>query len=98
MYAITATSFRAIAAADDVQPGETAVDVLPESLLTALQAAEMRLQRDRERRNCDWTQSTDSPLNANTRAAWATYRQALRDVPEQAGFPETIDWPVAPAA
>ncbi|WP_037114667.1 tail fiber assembly protein [Rhodanobacter sp. OR92] len=98
MYAITTTSFRAIASADDVQPGETAVDVLPESLLTALHAAEMRLQRDRALRNCDWTQSADSPLEAATQAAWATYRQALRDVPEQAGFPETIDWPVAPAA
>lgn len=27
---------------------------------------------------------------------WLTYRQALRDVPEQAGFPQTIEWPTAP--
>ena len=29
-------------------------------------------------------------------AAWATYRQGLRDVPEQAGFPEDINWPTTP--
>lgn len=98
MYAITTTSFRAIASAADAQPGETAVDVLPESLLTALLAAEMRLQRDAALRSCDWTQSADSPLDAATQAAWATHRQALRDVPTHPGFPETIDWPVAPAA
>ena len=29
-------------------------------------------------------------------AAWATYRQALRDVPEQDGFPEEVTWPSKP--
>ena len=28
--------------------------------------------------------------------AWRTYRQALRDVPEQAGFPASITWPTEP--
>lgn len=41
----------------------------------------------------DWTQLNDSPVN---RATWAIYRQALRDLPQQAGFPHVIDWPVAP--
>jgi len=41
----------------------------------------------------DWTQVADAPVD---QAAWATYRQALRDITAQAGFPETIDWPVAP--
>ena len=41
----------------------------------------------------DWTQVADSPVD---QAAWVTYRQALRDVPSQAGFPETIDWPTVP--
>ena len=27
---------------------------------------------------------------------WRTYRQALRDIPAQAGFPTTINWPVKP--
>ena len=96
MYAITYTSYRAISAAADAQPGETAVDTLPTSLLTTLHAAEMRRQRDGLIAACDWTQVTDSPLDATTKAAWATYRTALRDVPAQAGFPAAIDWPTAP--
>lgn len=47
-------------------------------------------------RLADWTQLVDSPLDDAQRAAWAEYRQALRSVPEQAGFPDQIDWPVAP--
>lgn len=42
----------------------------------------------------DWTQLPDVPLT--TQAAWATYRQALRDVPQQPGFPTEITWPTAP--
>jgi hypothetical protein len=42
----------------------------------------------------DWTQLPDVP--ENTRNAWAAYRQELRDVPQQANFPETIIWPAAP--
>jgi len=41
----------------------------------------------------DWTQVADAPVD---QTAWATYRQALRDVPSQASFPENIDWLVAP--
>ena len=41
----------------------------------------------------DWTQVADAPVDTQ---AWATYRQALRDITIQAGFPENIDWPVAP--
>lgn len=96
MYAITATSFRAIASAADALPGETVIDVLPAALLTALHAAEMRMQRDTTLRASDWTQSPDSPLTAAQKTAWAAYRQALRDVPEQAGFPDAIDWPTQP--
>lgn len=44
----------------------------------------------------DWTQLPDAPLTALQVAAWRTYRQELRDVPEQAGYPRTINWPVKP--
>jgi hypothetical protein len=43
----------------------------------------------------DWTQGKDIPDSIST--PWATYRQALRDVPAQSGFPENIQWPVPPA-
>lgn len=96
MYAITTTSYRAIASAADVQTGETAVDLIPDSLLTTLQCAELRQQRDAMLAACDWTQAPDSPLDAGAKVAWATYRAALRNVPQQAGFPATINWPSAP--
>lgn len=65
---------------------------------TAQLAAAVRAQRDALMNACDWTQVTDSPLPPETKAAWAAYRTALRNVPESAGFPQTITWPVAPGA
>lgn len=41
----------------------------------------------------DWTQVADAPVD---QAAWAEYRQKLRDVPQQAGFPAEVDWPAKP--
>lgn len=61
----------------------------------ALLADAARAERDQLLAACDWTQVNDAPVDA---AAWATYRQALRDVPAQAGFPEAVEWPVAPDA
>lgn len=44
----------------------------------------------------DWTQLADVPLSAEQKAAWATYRQQLRDITDQSGFPDNINWPVKP--
>lgn len=44
----------------------------------------------------DWTQLSDAPLTAEMKAAYAVYRQSLRDVPAQAGFPDAIEWPEEP--
>jgi hypothetical protein len=41
----------------------------------------------------DWTQLPDTPVN---KEAWATYRQALRDIPQQPGFPWSVTWPIKP--
>lgn len=54
---------------------------------------QVRNQRDNLLSRSDWTQVADAPVD---KAAWATYRQALRDVPSQAGFPWTINWPTKP--
>lgn len=45
----------------------------------------------------DWTQAVDSPLSAEQRAAWAAYRQSLRDLPANYSGEGAIPWPVAPA-
>lgn len=43
----------------------------------------------------DWTQTVDCPLSAELRMAWARYRQQLRDLPAQPGFPDVV-WPASP--
>ena len=57
------------------------------------QAKSIRTSRNDMLKDCDWTQIADSTAN---KPAWATYRQALRDVTAQAGFPWIITWPDAP--
>jgi hypothetical protein len=59
----------------------------------AEQAANVRRSRTEMLKDCDWTQIADSTAD---KTAWATYRQALRDVPSQAGFPWEITWPTQP--
>ena len=52
----------------------------------------IRIQRNQMLKDCDWTQLADSPVD---RAAWAAYRQALRDITVQSD-PFNIEWPVSP--
>lgn len=67
--------------------------------LDAALAAEVRADRDGRLTEVDavagsalrWT-----ALDAETQALWATYRQALLDVPQQSGFPTDVMWPVKP--
>lgn len=60
----------------------------------AEQAKAVRTDRNKRLADSDWTQLSDSP--ESNKAAWATYRQALRDVPKQAGFPWDVQWPAQP--
>ena len=62
--------------------------------ITAAKAQGVRNQRDKLIANTDWMALSDSTLTP----AWAAYRQALRDVTSQAGFPHTVDWPKEPVA
>jgi hypothetical protein len=59
----------------------------------AEQAKAVRDDRNTKLTDCDWTQIADSTAD---KTAWATYRQGLRDVPSQAGFPWEITWPTQP--
>ena len=56
-------------------------------------AAAQRTERNKRLSATDWTQLPDSPVDS---AAWATHRQALRDISAQEGFPWTVQWPEAP--
>jgi hypothetical protein len=58
-------------------------------------ASAVRVQRNALLAQSDWTQCLDSTVDV---AAWAVYRQALRDLPQQPGFPQEIHWPTPPGA
>ena len=62
--------------------------------LDAEAAANVRSQRDQKLKDTDWMGLSDVTMSTE----WATYRQALRDIPSQAGFPHTITWPTEPGA
>lgn len=59
-------------------------------------AAEAREKRNALIAETDYMAMPDYPLDEERKAAVLAYRQALRDVPEQAGFPRQIDWPIKP--
>lgn len=59
----------------------------------AEQAKSVREQRGEKLKESDWTQVADAPVD---KTAWATYRQALRDITTQDGFPWSVTWPDAP--
>ena len=56
-------------------------------------ASQIRQERNTLLSDCDWTQVSDAPVN---QAAWQTYRQALRDITAQEGFPYSVIWPTKP--
>lgn len=70
--------------------GEVTVEEVPET------ADEIRARRDRLLAATDWAVLPDSPLDVQSLEAVKTYRQALRDVPQQEHFPGAITWPRMP--
>ena len=54
----------------------------------------LRLNRDNLLAQSDWTQLPDAPVD---KTAWATYRQALRDLPAQGGDADKATFPSEPA-
>jgi hypothetical protein len=59
----------------------------------AEQAKSVRTTRDEKLKDSDWSQVADAPVD---KTVWATYRQALRDVPTQSGFPWEVTYPTQP--
>ena len=84
---------------EDMTYRETALSaVVDETARDAAKAEIVRARRDRQLDDSDWTQLADAPLADAHKAAWAAARQALRDVPQQAGFPGSVAWPETPGA
>lgn len=64
------------------------------ALRDAEQAKSVRSIRNQHLKDCDWTQGKDVPDAVST--PWAAYRQQLRDLPKQVGFPWNVEWPKQP--
>ena len=82
---------------DTVEDGVTTTALEHETAYKARKDAEqaksVRATRDAKLAECDWTQVADAPVD---KAIWATYRQALRDITTQTGFPWTVTYPEKP--
>ncbi|RNM21087.1 phage tail protein [Dickeya undicola] len=76
---------------DELTKKPVAVTPAPVSETQLAEAA--RRQRDNLLLASDWTQASDAPVDQQT---WRSYREILRQVPEQAGFPHNVEWPVLP--
>ena len=57
---------------------------------------EYRKQRNELLKETDWTQMRDTPLTEEKISLYASYRQSLRDVPQQLTFPYSVTWPQKP--
>jgi hypothetical protein len=60
------------------------------------QAKSVRDSRDTLLAECDWVAIKAFETGSSVSAQWTAYRQALRDITTQAGFPWTVEWPVQP--
>jgi hypothetical protein len=85
-------------AATETEPAKTAAEneAAYKATKDAEQAKSVRTTRDTKLAECDWRVIKAAETATTLDAAWATYRQALRDVTAQSGFPWTITWPDAP--
>jgi hypothetical protein len=81
-------------------------DVYVPGVLTVEQAQALDLQMlsetEKVNRNnllsaCDWTILSDSPLTESEKNLWKIYRQNLRNITTQEGFPIKIQWPIPPS-
>ena len=77
---------------DDVWVISLDVDTVTAAAWTAL-----RTERNARLAASDYTQLQDAHLSAEKKSAWADYRQALRDLPENATDPTQVTWPVSPS-
>ena len=82
-------------ATKDTDVGGIAI-VLTDAEYDTVLAASARQKRDRLIAATDYLVTPDYPIESDRLAKVKIYRQALRDIPEQSGFPRTITWPDKP--
>jgi len=78
--------------------GDSYVLSLDDSAVVAQAWTALRTERNARLAASDWTQLQDTHLSAEKKSAWADYRQALRDLPDELTDPTRVDWPLDPTA
>lgn len=91
-----------VEAHDEIPSWDEYEDILRYVEFSPDELNQVLINRLREKRNdllqeSDWTQVLDAPISSETRNAYREYRKALRDIPEQEGFPDNVIWPNLPS-
>ena len=81
---------------DIEQPTDAEIEAEVARLQEEQPAKEGRAERDRLLTESDWVTIRATDTGDPVPTEWQTYRQALRDIPDQTGFPDNIDWPQEP--
>jgi len=79
--------------ADTEEATKSEQEAAYQAKLNADKAESVRFDRDAKLAATDWMALSDVTMSDE----WKTYRQALRDVPAQSGFPNSIAWPTEPS-
>ncbi len=58
---------------------------------------DLRIRRNKKLTDCDWTRIDDNGLSGSKKTEWATYRQALRDLPANTSDSSDPTWPTEPS-
>lgn len=69
---------------------------LDKELLFKTKENEVKIERQQLLISTDWTDTVSAQTRLSNYAEWQTYRQALRDIPSQSGYPFNVIWPEQP--
>ena len=81
---------------EQTQPSDAEIEAEVARLIAEQPAKEARAKRDRLLTESDWITIRATDTGDPVPTEWVDYRQALRDIPDQTGFPEEIEWPQEP--
>ena len=81
---------------DIEQPSDAEIEAEVARLIAEQPAKEARAERDRLLTESDWVTIRATDTGDPVPTEWLDYRQALRDITEQSGFPDNVEWPQEP--
>ena len=79
-----------------VELTQAEVDAIPSTSESVLKLRDLRQERNAKLAETDWVVTMHKELGTNIPAAWKTYRQALRDITDDATSLDDVTWPEKP--